>query len=376
MNTLLLAILVILMIGLSGAVLVVLYLQLRKPQGATDLSTPLQNLTQAIQSTQTQTAVLAQRVSSIEQNQSVAGQSIQGLSTQLTQASTATSSLMQTADAIRTELSRASEGLAQLKTHASAREEVERRTADSIRRLETIIAGTQSRGAAGENILEMVFAKLPPEWQVRDFTVGGKPVEFGLRLPNNLILPIDSKWTAANLLEQFVSCDNVDEQVRLKGQIESAVVTKAKEVKKYIDPSVTVNFGVAAVPDAVYDLCCGIQADIFQLNVVLVSYSMFVPYLLLVFQTVLKTSQNIDIEHLERYLQAVQTSVKALQEELDGRFSRSLTMLSNSRDDMRAHLSKVSSGITGLQLSSTTPGAPVAPLEPRLEVVQGSGVTG
>ncbi|HUW96323.1 MAG TPA: DNA recombination protein RmuC, partial [Anaerolineae bacterium] len=89
------------------------------------------------------------------------------------------------------------------KAYNRAREDLERRTADSVRRLEMVIAGTQTKGAAGENILEAVFANLPPEWQVRNFRVGDKAVEFGLRLPNNLILPIDSKWPATHLLEQF-----------------------------------------------------------------------------------------------------------------------------------------------------------------------------
>ena len=88
----------------------------------------------------------------------------------------------------------------------------------SIRRLEAIIAGTQSKGLAGENILEMVFAKRPAEWQVRNFRVGGRPVEFGLRLLNNLILPIDSKWAATNLLEQFVAAESISAQQELMAE--------------------------------------------------------------------------------------------------------------------------------------------------------------
>jgi DNA recombination protein RmuC len=196
---------------------------------------------------------------------------------------------------------------------------------------------------------------------VRNFRIGNKSVEFGLRLPNNLILPIDSKWAATNLIEQLVNCDNPDEQQKLKIQIESAVLSKAKEVKKYIDPSLTVNFGIAAVPDAVYDSCYGIQTEIFQLNVVLVSYSMFLPYLLLVFQTILKTSQNIDLEKLDAYLQMAQENVGKLQEELEGRFSRAIAMLNNSRTDMSTFLSKVSSGLTSLQGGVSTPKLSASP---------------
>jgi DNA recombination protein RmuC len=238
-----------------------------------------------------------------------------------------------------------------------AREDLERRTADSIRRLEMVIAGTQTKGAAGENILEAVFANLPPEWQVRNFRVGDKAVEFGLRLPNNLVLPIDSKWPATHLLEQFTACEDPEEQRKLKSQIEKAVLDKAKEVRKYIDPNVTVNFGIAAVPDAVYDLSTGVQADVFQLNVVLIGYSMFVPYLLLVFQTILKSSQSIDMQRLDAYLRNAEESLEQAQGELEGRFSRAITMLTNSRDELSVLLSKVRSGLTSLQITAGRGGA-------------------
>jgi len=245
-------------------------------------------------------------------------------------------------------------GLTELQTYAKARGELEQRTAESIRRLESIIAGTQSKGVAGENILEAVLSKLPPDWQVRDFRVGNKTVEFGLRLPNNLVLPIDSKWPATNLLEQFAACEDPAEQERLKAQIERVVLNKAREVKKYVDPNITVNFGIAAVPDAVYDLCSGVQADAFRLNVALISYSMLLPYLLLVFQTMLKASQSIDLQRLNAYLQSAQENIEALQEELEGRLSRAITMLTNSRNDMSMYLSRINSGLTSLQTGATT----------------------
>jgi len=72
-----------------------------------------------------------------------------------------------------------------------------------------------------------------------------------------------------------------------------------------------VNFGMVAVPDAVYDLCTGIQATIFRENVVLVSYSMFLPYLLLVFQTMLRAAQDVDLERLGASLAAFQEGVAA-----------------------------------------------------------------
>jgi DNA recombination protein RmuC len=207
---------------------------------------------------------------------------------------------------------------------------------------------------AGENILELMFSKLPAEWQMRNFTVGNKTVEFGLRLPNNRILPIDSKWAATHLLEQFISCQDLNEQIVLKGKIEKAVLEKAKEVQKYIDTNLTVNFGVAVIPDAIYELCCGIHCDAFKSKVVLVSYSMFIPYLLLVIESAHKDSQTIDEAKLRDYLQTAQSSIESLQREIEKRFSIALTMLDNSRTEIRGQLSKMSSGITGLKIGVNT----------------------
>lgn len=314
---------------------------------------------------------LTERIVSVEKNQFIANQGVGNFATSalssISELKTLTANLSEATGAMRNELSSTQNGLTELHAHIKSKQEVERQTADSIRRLETIIAGTQSKGSAGENILEVVFAKLPIEWQVRDFRIGGKSVEFALRLPNNLIMPIDSKWAATNLLEQFINSDDVQEQQRLKKDIENAVLAKAKEVKKYLDPSLTVNFGIAVVPDAVYDLCAGIQSETFQLNVVLVSYSMFVPYLLLVFQTTLKNSQSVDLQKLDAYLQTAQESISNLQGELDGRFSKAITMMNNSRDDMRAVLGKLSGSLTGLQIGASSVPSLLEPTEKILE---------
>ncbi|MHB0858153.1 MAG: DNA recombination protein RmuC [Anaerolineae bacterium] len=255
-------------------------------------------------------------------------------------------------NAIRDDLSRAHIGLAELQAYTRSRKELEERTADSVRRLEMVIAGTQTKGGAGENILEAVFSRLPADWQVRNMRVGDKVVEFGLRLPNGLVLPIDSKWSATSLLERFSETQDPDEQQRIKAQIEATVLSRAKEVRKYLDPNFTAGFCVAVVPDAVWDLSCGIQGEIFPMHVVLVSYSMFIPYLLLVFQTILKSEHSLDVQRLDAYLSSTQQCLQALQEELEGRYARAMTMLDNSRNDMAAHLSKLSAGLTSLRIET------------------------
>ena len=330
-NTLLIGATLLAVVILFIVVLVILFLQFRKPRGNNDdVIGTVQNISQSVQQAQTQIAVLTEKVAHLEP-------ATQAISSSLSN-----------------EFGKVQQGLSAIFSHVKARQEIEQRTNESISRLEAVIAGTQTKGSAGENVVEVVFCKLPIEWQVRNFTVNGKTVEFGLKLPNNLIVPIDSKWPATHLIEQFTMSDNPDERKRLKGDIERSIIQKAKEVSKYLDPNITMPFGIAVVPDAVYDLSISVQTDIFQMNVVLVSYSMFVPYLLLVVQTALKTMESVDLQKLDAYLKQVQTSINSLQEELDGRFSRALTMLSNSRDEMRANIGKASGSITSLQIGTST----------------------
>jgi DNA recombination protein RmuC len=348
-------------IVLLGLLAFLLATVLRRPRaGEEQIEALLQSLAQGAAQSQADMASLKQRVEQLDiVRQSVGNVQVEvsrlleraAPSTAVAELKAITTSLAATTSSIRSELARAKDDLTDIQAHTRARQEVEQRTADSVRRLESIIAGTQTKGVAGENVLEAVFARLPVEWQVRNYMIGGRPVEFGLRLPNNLILPIDSKWAATNLVEQCVSATEPADQERLKREVERTVLQKAKEVRKYLDPALTVAFGVAVVPDAVHDLCLSIQADLFQMNVVLVSYSMFVPYLLLVFQTVLKTGQSVDLQKLDAYIQTVQSTIDALQDELDGRLSRAITMLGNSRDDMRAHIGKLGGGLTGLQVT-------------------------
>jgi DNA recombination protein RmuC len=295
---------------------------------------------------------LSKRISIVEQSQNQIGKNINTMRIGLAETDTITKGIKETASVIQTALSRAQEDLVTLQAQAKARQELEFRTAESVRRLEGVIAGIQTKGAAGENIIDIVFAQLPSDWQVRNFRVGDKTVEFGLRLPNNLVLPIDSKWTATNLLDRFLSTDDIGEQQSLKSEIANAVLARAKEVRKYIDPNMTLDFAIAVVPDAIYDLCASAQVEAFRMNVVLISYGLFVPYLLLVFQTVLKTCQSIDLQRLNSYLESVQSNIEALQKELEGRFSRAITMLTNSRGEMSAHLSRIRGGLTSLQMGA------------------------
>ncbi len=242
--------------------------------------------------------------------------------------------------------------LTTVQSHLHERKGLEQQTSDSIKRLEGILAGSQSKGLAGENIVSHFLSELPAGWQVRDYKIGGKKVEFGLKLPNNLVLPIDSKWAATDLLDKFSNTENLDKRRLLKTEIKRCVLNKAREVKKYIEPTLTTHFGIAAVPDAIYNLCPECQIEAFEMRVVVISYSLLVPYLLMVLQSTASLSTSYDASRLHSCIRTTEDSLQSLQSELDGRFARAITMLSNAKDDMRVQISKANTGMAKLQAES------------------------
>lgn len=337
----------------------------------------LDSLPQVVGSVQVELRGLAERVATLEQRQQVAGQTLQALQAGLAETGATATALREMAVVLQTELARAKEGVTALQEEAKTRQELIKKTAESVQRLEAIIAGIHTKGAAGENILELFWAQLPAEWQVRDFRVGNKVVEFGLRLPNGLVLPIDSKWPATSLTEEFQNTTDPAVRQRLKKEIETVVVGKAREMKKYLEGDTTTDFGIVAVPDAVYELCAAVSWALFRENIVLVSYSMFLPYLLLVFQNVLRTAQEVDLERVAATLHLLQAGITALQEELEGRFAKALAMLNNSRSEMSMHLSRVSRCLVMLQeVSESANAAPARNLVPPREPTQLRGESG
>ena len=230
-----------------------------------------------------------------------------------------------------------------------ARATVEQQAAEAVRRLERVLVGSQSRGAAGENVVAHLLAQLPAEWQVRNWRIGNKVVEFGLRLPDGAVLPIDCKWTGAELLERLDAAESPLEARRAKDQLVAAVVARAKEVSKYVDPMTTAGLGIAVVPDGVYAHCLEAQASLIRDRVVVIGQSLLLPYLLLVFQAVLAGARDVDLQRLNAALDSCLDGIQAAQDEVEGRLARALIMFENGRSAISATLAEAAAALSGVR---------------------------
>jgi DNA recombination protein RmuC len=245
---------------------------------------------------------------------------------------------------------RAVEGIRQ---HYEASKKVEESNLQSLRRLEAIIAGTKSKGTAGENVLKEAFSVLPPHMIESNFKIKGKEVEFGLLLANKKVMPIDSKWSSTELLDSLSREQDPQSSERIINQIEREVVKRVSEVSQYIDSNITTPWAIAAIPDSVYSVCKGAHMAAYSKNVILVSYSMLLPYVLMFFSLYLQYSSTMDMENLNSYLIDIKRNVEQMNEILANKMEKASSMLGNACNEYRQIIGSIKGCITSLESQSS-----------------------
>src|SRR5438876_5204478 len=254
---------------------------------------------------------------------------------------------------LRERLSQTQSVVEGLRSAVSARQPVEEEARASLKRLESVIAGSSSRGAAGEHILEEALRHLPPEMLQRKVWVGGKVVELALRLPGGKLLPIDSKWVSSGALEQLAEPGlDAARRAQLTAQVEREVERRVREVSQYIDPAATSTFALAVIPDAAYDVCRGAIVGAHRRHVMVVGYAMALPYLLTLYQLHLQFARTVDMEKLQSALIDVERHLDTLEGILENKVQRSLTVLQNAYTEGKQASAKIRASAQGVQISA------------------------
>jgi len=246
------------------------------------------------------------------------------------------------------ELGAARRALEALRIRDEERRGREAEHSEVVRRLSTVLAGGQSKGRAGENVLRERLAELPPGLLVSDFRVNGKVVEYGLLLPDGRRLPVDSKWSAVRELEALEAAKEPAERDVRARDVERIVAGRAREVAAYLDPSLTAPVAVAAIPDAAYAVLRRAHADAFGRGVVIVPYSAALPVLLFLYSLVARYGSAGDVEGC---LPALCSVLEAMEAVFENKLSRAATMLANGADELRAQLGKARGSIARARAS-------------------------
>jgi hypothetical protein len=217
------------------------------------------------------------------------------------------------------------------------------------RRIERVVVGARSRGTSGENILGEAFSQFPPEMIDKDFRVGGKVVEYAIVLPNKKRLPVDSKWSGVEIIERIEAESDPVRIKRLEEDVERAIRTKVKEVASYIDPTCTTTIAIAAVPDSIYGFCRKGHIDAFKLGVLMMAYSMVVPYVLALYHLHLQFARSIDFDNVEAYITKIERSLDEIDKVLENRVAKAGAMAASAYSDCKTLLGSMRAATTFLR---------------------------
>ncbi len=197
--------------------------------------------------------------------------------------------------------------------------------ADSLRRLEAVVAGSSTRGVAGENILMRALAQLPPDLLAVNVAFGNKmrrvrPAPARRAFPAHR-QQVDERRPARAARG---GGEQPQDRKRLVDQIAREVRGKIRDMAKYLDPERTLQIGLLAVPDAVYGAAPEAHAEGYRAGVLVVPYSLALPYVLAVYRLTLRFGGAVDTDELAGHVRALEEALRRVDEEVEGRLSRGL----------------------------------------------------
>ncbi|MEA1909466.1 MAG: DNA recombination protein RmuC [Patescibacteria group bacterium] len=220
---------------------------------------------------------------------------------------------------------------------------------DSIKNIEHLFKGSKSKGMAGENILREIFKIFPPELIVFDYRVEGRPVEFGLKLPDGRIVPMDSKVIAVEEMSQLTSEVDDATRQRLIKKVENEVQKKIKEVSSYVHPPITWDKALMLVPDSVYAILKESFMKAYSQSVILIPYNMAIPYILTFLDLHSKTLATLDEQQVKSFLEDLDRTLLEMEIVLENQVARGNTMVSNAYNDYKRMFGKIRGRMTYLE---------------------------
>jgi len=259
---------------------------------------------------------------------------------------------------LKSELRGTSDSLKNLFTESQEREkrdqEYFRNLLTISKSIESVMRGSKSKGMAGENIIREILKIFPPDAMVYNAKVGSKVVEFGLKLPDGRIVPVDSKILAAEELSLLDRSDDESVRIRIIQKVEQLVLRQAREVGEYISPPATYEWAIMAVPDSLhYLLKDSIMRAYRDYHVIIIPYGMTIPYLLTFLDLHRKHTTHLDEERVKAFLIDLGHSLSKMDEVLDNKVAKGNVMIQNAYNEYKQIVSKIRGDSLALRQEDT-----------------------
>jgi DNA anti-recombination protein RmuC/gas vesicle protein len=198
------------------------------------------------------------------------------------------------------------------------------RVEENIKKVVETLTGRRS-GQAGEQVVGKLLSAVPDDWLERNIRLGSGQVEFAIKMPGGYLIPLDSKFISPELIAQSES----DGGEQMRRRVRDEVRRRAQEVAKYLTDHRVLGFGIAAVPDSVYDLCRDAVKAAAHDRIVVVPYSLLLPFVLSLYLM----AQRLGISRLGETDQAIGTAITALEQARQAleNMAQQITAVNNQR---------------------------------------------
>jgi len=201
-----------------------------------------------------------------------------------------------------------------------------------------IMAGTKTRGTAGEEMLKNILSEpIKLGLVVRNLRVDGLTVEFGFNLGDGKYIPIDSKIPDIDeLLNRLEKTEDVQERKKIKNKIVAKIKTQITEAQKYKNRTNTVDKVILAVPDGFMEFLHDISTEnVRKSGVIVTGYSYVFFYCYVLYEAYQKSLERGDIGE---YVQTVQELLSILRdiEANSGKIDKGVKMIENANKNIKS----------------------------------------
>lgn len=218
--------------------------------------------------------------------------------------------------------------------------------------LRGVFRSTTGRGQIGEDAVRSVLGHFPDDSWIEKLSLPTGVADFAVRMPNGLLLAIDSKTGGAENVGDLLKAVEALERARDSGDddavkgceeaverarelINNRVRKAARDIEKYVVPGKTTPFVVQALPDAVFD---ALDASTRQESseVVPVPYSLLHSMISAVRR--MQAHGEVDIARLSSAILKVRESKVRIEETVKNSVERAATMAQNAASAIRNEL--------------------------------------
>lgn len=241
--------------------------------------------------------------------------------------------------------------------------------------LHGVFRSTTGKGQIGEDAVRRVLAQFPDDAWVEKPDLPTGTADFGVRTPNGLLIPIDSKTGGADDIKGYLECLDAVDQARTAAnddphdpatetklhaatkrlheaqrKINDRVRKSARDIQKYIVPEAqTTPFVLQALPEAVFDAVePRVRQEASERGVIAVPYDLLHPMASAVRR--MQAHHELDVARVSAAVVKVREASHHIEDVVKNQVERAATMAQNGAQAIRQDLNAMHAALLSAEM--------------------------